>query len=108
MDLHGVGHHLLLCNGKSCIRNGAEAITEAIRRDIHDQSLTDTIHTTKTLCNGQCKYGPIVVLYPLGYWYRGMTPTLGKALVKSIGVQRPYKQPLLYSYARKGFQSELF
>lgn len=107
MDLHGMGHHLLLCNGKSCIRNGAEAVTKAIRKDIHDQNLTDTIHTTKTLCNGQCKHGPIVVLYPLGYWYRAMTPELGQTLVKSLGAQGPFKQSLLYSYARKGFQSEL-
>ena len=106
MDLHGVGHHLLLCNGKSCIRNGAEVVTKAIRKDIHDQNLSDTIHTTKTFCNGQCKHGPIVVLYPSGYWCRTMTPTLGKALVKSIGAQCPIKQSLLYSYTLKEFQSE--
>ncbi|WP_408011491.1 (2Fe-2S) ferredoxin domain-containing protein [Pseudalkalibacillus sp. A8] len=82
--MNGAEKHILLCNGKSCTKNGAEDVTNAIREEIKALGLTKTIHTTKTLCNGQCKRGPTVITYPDGVWYQYMTSESGKELVQRL------------------------
>lgn len=84
MDVENITTHLFLCHGKSCTKNGADEVTQAIRVTINECKLTDTIHTTKTLCNGQCSSGPIVISYPQGNWYGKMTSDVGKELICSI------------------------
>lgn len=51
MELSGVSKHVLLCNGASCMKKGAEEISNAVRKEIKDRGLSNKIHTTKTLCN---------------------------------------------------------
>lgn len=81
-DLTQVSHHLFLCNGSSCSDRGAAATTVAIREEIHLCGLHDGLHTTKTLCNGRCDDGPVVIVQPDGVWYRQVTPTIGRRIVR--------------------------
>lgn len=81
---HPFTKQLFLCNGKSCIRNGAEDVTKAIRDEIGQLNAEDDIHTTKTMCNGKCKEGPIVVVYPDDVWYGEMTKDEGRKLIQKI------------------------
>lgn len=104
MNLEGVSDHILLCHGRSCMRKGAEAVTQAIRETIKEQDTVKTVHTTKTLCNGQCKHGPIVILYPKGEWYRAMTPVLAKQLVLATLHQQFFYHHQLYRYTEERFQ----
>lgn len=106
MDLAGVSTHFLLCNGKSCTRKGAEEVTLTIRKTIGNCGLTNYVHTTKTLCNGQCQYGPIVVVYPRGDWYGSMTPALANELVLEVVQQRHFVKNRLYRYGQNGFIKE--
>jgi (2Fe-2S) ferredoxin len=69
-DLTLIKKHLFLCNGGTCKLNGAEESTAAIRQAISDAGLSDQVHTTKTLCNGRCKDGPIVISQPDGNWFK--------------------------------------
>jgi (2Fe-2S) ferredoxin len=71
-DLDKVKKHVLLCNGGSCKKRGAEAVTDAIRASILEQGLQDEIHTTKTLCNGRCDDGPVVIVLPDCVWFQKM------------------------------------
>ena len=71
-DLHKVKKHVLLCNGGSCKKLGAEEVTNAIRASINKEGLQDEIHTTKTLCNGRCNDGPIVIVMPECLWFQKM------------------------------------
>ncbi|CAN7266259.1 (2Fe-2S) ferredoxin domain-containing protein [Peribacillus frigoritolerans] len=48
MNLDGVSKHLLICNGKTCTKNGAEEVTETIREELKNLELQKEIHTTKT------------------------------------------------------------
>ncbi|WP_169907907.1 (2Fe-2S) ferredoxin domain-containing protein [Priestia abyssalis] len=81
---HPFTKQLFLCNGKSCSRNGAEDVTKAIRDEIRQVNAEHDIHTTKTLCNGKCQEGPIVIVYPEGIWYGGMTEEGGRKLIERI------------------------
>jgi (2Fe-2S) ferredoxin len=84
MNLDGFSKHLLICNGKTCTKNGAEEVTETIRGELKNLELQEEIHTTKTLCNGQCNHGPIAVLYPQGTWYKEMNKTKSEELIRQL------------------------
>lgn len=43
-DLTTITKHLFLCNGGSCKKNGAEALTDAIRSAIIDNGLNGEVH----------------------------------------------------------------
>ncbi|MGG1573499.1 (2Fe-2S) ferredoxin domain-containing protein [Fictibacillus sp. NRS-1165] len=98
MELLGVTKHVLLCNGASCKRKGAEETTKAIRNEIKHQGLTDEIHTTLTLCNGRCQDGPTVVVYPDGDWYKNMTPELGNKLIQTMYQNQKLDEFISYSF----------
>lgn len=62
-DLSNTKHHILICNGSSCSRVGAEELTQAIRKEISDLELDEIIHTTRTRCNGRCHDKCVVITY---------------------------------------------
>jgi (2Fe-2S) ferredoxin len=105
-DLTLIDSHLFLCNGGTCKMKGAEESTNAIRSLIKEQLLTDKIHTTKTLCNGRCKEGPIVICQPQGLWLKNVTADIAEKLVNSYLVAGiipesnklfQYGDPIIYS-----------
>src|SRR5512141_2058127 len=87
-DLTKVRTHLFLCNGGSCKLLGDEESTAAVRAAIEDFGLTDEIHTTKTLCNGRCKDGPIIISQPDGIWFKMMGKEKADAFVKQFLVEQ--------------------
>lgn len=98
-DLTTVKMHLFICNGGSCKLKGAEQATEAIRAVIAEYKLTDLVHTTKTLCNGRCNDGPIVISMPSGQWFKEIKVPFARTFVEKFvisGTVHPEK--LLYTY----------
>jgi (2Fe-2S) ferredoxin len=83
-DLTKVKSHLFLCNGASCKLLGAEESTVALRAAIDAAGLSEEIHTTKTLCNGRCKDGPIVISMPDGVWFKKMHQDRVDFFVKQV------------------------
>ena len=83
-DLSNVKHHIFICNGSSCSRVGAEELTQAIREEIADRELDDTIHTTRTRCNGRCHDKCVVIDYPKGTWYKDLKPEDSPFLFDSL------------------------
>lgn len=104
-DLTLVKKHLFLCNGGSCKLLGAEESTAAIRSAITECGLSDEIHTTKTLCNGRCKDGPIVIAQPDGIWFKMMGKEKADAFVKEFLVEQQIpKDKVLYKYGADTIQ----
>ena len=83
-NLSNTKHHVLICNGSSCNREGAEELTQAIRKEISDRELDDTIHTTRTRCNGRCHDKCVAIAYPTGTWYKDLKPEDSSRLVDSL------------------------
>ena len=86
-DLTKVSRHLFLCNGSSCKKLGAEESTAAIRSAINACGFTHIIHTTKTLCNGRCKDGPVVISQPDGTWFKQLSEEKAQEFVHRFLVQ---------------------
>ncbi|WP_240376956.1 (2Fe-2S) ferredoxin domain-containing protein [Bacillus piscicola] len=102
-NLESTRHHLLICNGGSCMKNGAEALTTAVRTAIKTNHLDDYIHTTRTRCNGRCRDKCVLIAYPEGHWYKNMVPADAPSLIESLKSNTAYLPKLSHSFTGEGF-----
>ena len=71
--------HVFLCIGDSCCTSDAgRAAWEVLKRELKDRNLSlstgpAACYRTKVQCLRVCTGGPILVVYPEGTWYTGMT-----------------------------------
>lgn len=74
-------HHILVCsssriNGQQkgfCLSKDSVRIIGRFLEEIADRELEDEIMVTNTGCLSLCTKGPIVIIYPEGIWYGGVT-----------------------------------
>jgi (2Fe-2S) ferredoxin len=98
-DLRLVKTHLFLCNGSTCKSKGAEESTKIIRETIKECGLHEQVHTTKTMCNGRCDDGPVVIVQPEGVWFKEIIPETARNFVlQGIVNDEPMHEKFLYQY----------
>jgi (2Fe-2S) ferredoxin len=77
-----IGHysrHVLLCIGPSCCSDQAgKAAWKKLKDLLKERNLSlstgpTACYRTKVQCLRICQDGPILVVYPEGFWYHGMT-----------------------------------
>lgn len=69
------GYHILVCNSYRangapqgvCNRKGGPALIQQLEQEIGDRGLDATV--TATGCLQRCEKGPLMVVYPPGWWY---------------------------------------
>jgi len=68
-------HHVFVCTCPTCSKKGAESVLLAFRDKTEKRGLLNKVKVTRTGClsSGECKHGPLVVVYPRGVWYRFVT-----------------------------------
>ncbi|WP_339167957.1 (2Fe-2S) ferredoxin domain-containing protein [Brevibacillus sp. FSL L8-0520] len=104
-NLSSTRKHVLLCNGGSCTRAGAEEVTKAFRSAIKEAGLDDLVHTTKTYCNGRCEDSCVLIVYPEGTWYRNVTPQLAEEIVqKHMANGQPLEASISHQWSPDGFE----
>jgi (2Fe-2S) ferredoxin len=78
----GIGcyhRHVFLCVGDSCCTAEAgQAAWDVLKKELKDRNLSlstgpNACYRTKVNCLRICSSGPIMVVYPEGTWYQGMT-----------------------------------
>ena len=71
--------HVLLCIGDDCCTSKeGEAAWDVLKKELKDRNLSLAVgpkacFRTKVQCLRVCSDGPILVVYPEGTWYAGMT-----------------------------------
>jgi (2Fe-2S) ferredoxin len=71
-------HHILVCasfrgteaKGK-CIKKESMQLIPYLEEEITDRGMSAMVSSTG--CLKLCEEGPVLVVYPEGYWYRGVT-----------------------------------
>ena len=78
----GIGHyqrHVFLCIGDDCCTaEVGDAAWQALKKELKERALSLSVgpkacYRTKVKCLRICTNGPILVVYPEGTWYQGMT-----------------------------------
>lgn len=56
-----------------CASSGSEEVAAALKRKLYDRGLKRLVRSNKAYCLDQCARGPVIVIYPEGVWYGGVT-----------------------------------
>lgn len=74
-------YHVFVCtssriNGQQkgfCCSKDAVEVVQSFMEELDSNDLSGEVMVTNTGCFGICEAGPVVVVYPEGVWYRGVT-----------------------------------
>ncbi|SJZ81651.1 NADH-quinone oxidoreductase subunit NuoF [Selenihalanaerobacter shriftii] len=61
--------HVLICNGKDCVEEGAKEVERALVKELKRLELDNEIKVVDTGCLGPCEAAPVMVIYPEGVYY---------------------------------------
>ncbi|MCE1187496.1 MAG: (2Fe-2S) ferredoxin domain-containing protein [Ignavibacteria bacterium] len=56
-----------------CSAKNSAAIREALKRKVKEAGLQGAVRINSAGCLDACEFGPVVVVYPEGTWYGGVT-----------------------------------
>jgi len=71
-----------MCCGTSCLSSGSAEVRDALLAELDKQQLRDEVAVVETGCNGFCAAGPVMVLYPGGFFYQKLAPDDAHELVE--------------------------
>jgi len=72
--------HIFICENlrgeddsrKSCGKADSAIIRQKFKSRLKELSLSTDIRANGAACLGQCKHGPVAVVYPEGTWYKNL------------------------------------
>jgi len=74
-------HHVFVCTQQKaegvpcCAAHRSHELLEKLQRELSSRRLDQDVQVTSCGCLGTCDHGPMVLVYPEGVWYSGVTPT---------------------------------
>ncbi len=87
---------ILLCCGSGCVSAGALKIKSALLEELKKHKISDEVNIIETGCMGPCDYGPVMMVYPEGIFYRKVSLDVIPELVEEhIMKGRPLKRLML-------------
>ncbi len=93
-------YHILACDEAGdfcgCEAAGAAALRKALRLQIAQRGLARKVKTTIMTCNQPGARGPVLVVYPDGIWYEGLTvDDVPRFIEEQLIAGRPLEDKLL-------------
>ena len=84
-------HHIFICENRRdptdskgcCAAKGSEELRKVFKQEIERLGLKDRVRANKAGCLDACAFGPTVVIYPEGVWYRVRTPEEAREIMES-------------------------
>ncbi len=98
---------LLICCGSGCVSSGALKIKERFHEVLQEKGLVNEINIIETGCMGPCDYGPVMVIYPEGIFYKKVTPEDVEEIVSDHFIKgRPVARLMLQDEEEKTFSTQ--
>ena len=99
--MHKPQYHLFLCNSfrvngepqGSCNRKHAPEVLAKLHEEVSDRGLDAVVSTTS--CLNVCESGPVLVVYPQGWWYAGVTDERVDEILDALEQDQPVEDLLL-------------
>ena len=74
--------HIFICNNTRkadhtrgcCNPDGDDRLRDRFKKELKQRNLGPLVRANQAGCLEQCELGPVVVIYPQGIWYGGVTP----------------------------------
>ncbi len=84
-------HHIFVCTSSrvqgepigSCVRRNAAPLVDYIQTEVSDRGLEGVL-VTNTGCMKICDEGPVVVIYPEGWWYGKVTEDIADDILDAL------------------------
>lgn len=84
-------HHLFVCgsfraNGTpqgNCAKKSSLALVQYLQEEVDNRGLVGVV-VSMTGCLNTCVNGPVVIDYPAGHWYKGVTEEGADAILDAI------------------------
>jgi len=93
---------LLICCGSGCVSAGSLKIKEKFHEVLDQKGLTSEINIIETGCMGPCDYGPVMVIYPEGIFYKKVTvEDVEEIVTEHFEKGRPVKRLMLQDMDEK-------
>ncbi len=87
---------ITICGGTGCNASGCVKVVSAFKREIKKQRLQDKVDIKVTGCHGFCEKGPIVVIQPIGIFYKQVTSKDTREILSDTIVNEKIIDRLLY------------
>lgn len=89
-------HHLLLCSSSrvagepngTCSRRDAPSLIQYIQEGVDDRGI-ENVMISNTGCLKMCDKGPILIVYPEGWWYGKITEDAVDAILDALAEGKP-------------------
>ncbi|AEF94085.1 NADH dehydrogenase (quinone) [Desulfotomaculum nigrificans CO-1-SRB] len=92
-------YHVLVCGGTGCISIGCQNTLQAMQKAIEDHGLQETVKLVVTGCMGTCEMGPVITVFPEGYYYCRVKPEDVEEIVTSHLKEGKFVERLCYHAA---------
>ena len=84
-------HHLFVCgsfraNGTpagACVKKESLALVQYLQEEVDSRGLAGVL-VSMTGCLNTCINGPVLIDYPAGHWYKGVTPDAADDILDAI------------------------
>ena len=94
-------YHLFVCNSfrlsgaaqGACNKKGTPSLLQYLEDEIVDRGLNAMVSSTG--CLKLCEKGPVMVVYPAGWWYGELTEEKLDQVLDALAEGRPVKELLI-------------
>ena len=101
--LRKINAHVLVCQHKTCLKQGGKASIKALKRTLKERELRSEVMVTKVKCLDQCGRGPVMVVYPDGVWYGGVDEEAARRIVtEHLAEGRAVEDRVLHDMREEG------
>jgi NADH-quinone oxidoreductase subunit F len=77
---------ITVCGGPGCQAAGCDAVIDALRNELRDKGLAESVTVRVTGCHGFCEQGPIMIIEPSSIFYCHLEPDdVGDVVSTTIG-----------------------
>ncbi len=92
-----IRNHILICGGTGCTSSGSLSVMDALNAELEKNNLQDEVKVVMTGCFGLCALGPIMIVYPEGFFYSRVEPDMIPEIVSEHIIKGRIVKKYLYT-----------